>query len=52
MEHLSLEIFDRDGTGSSYATLPEDCRITMTDTSEIFASGCTSSSTRDGHACG
>ena len=39
MEHLSLEIFDRDGTGSSYATLPEDCRITMTDTSEIFASG-------------
>ncbi len=39
MEHLSLEIFDRDGTGSKYARLPEDASITITDTSEIFASG-------------
>lgn len=39
MEHLSLEIFDREGTGSKYATLPEDTTISITDTSEIFASG-------------
>ncbi len=39
MEHLSLEIFDREGTGSKYAWLPEDASITITDTSEIFASG-------------
>lgn len=39
MEHLSLEIFDREGTGSKYATLPEDASITITETSEIFASG-------------
>lgn len=39
MEHLSLEIFDLTGTGSKYATLPEDTSITITDTSEIFASG-------------
>jgi len=39
MEHLSLEIFDRSGTGSKYAVLPEDTSITITDTSEVFASG-------------
>lgn len=39
MEHLSLEIFDLEGTGSKYAYLPEDASITITDTSEIFASG-------------
>lgn len=39
MEHLSLEIFDLEGTGSKYAMLPEDASITITDTSEIFASG-------------
>lgn len=45
MEHLSLEIFDLptkenpNPTGSKYATLEEDSSITITDTSEIFASG-------------
>ena len=39
MEHLSLEIFDLTGSGSKYANLPEDTSITITDTSEIFASG-------------
>ena len=39
MEHLRLEIFDLEGTGSKYAYLPEDASITITDTSEIFASG-------------
>ena len=39
MEHLALEIFDLTGTGSKYANLPEDATITITDTSEIFASG-------------
>ena len=45
MEHLSLEIFDlataenKNPTTSKYATLPEDASITITDTSEIFASG-------------
>lgn len=39
MEHLSLEIFDIGGTGSKYAHLPEDVSITITDTSEVFASG-------------
>lgn len=40
MEHLALEIFDLDGgTGSKYANLSEDASITITDTSEIFASG-------------
>ena len=40
MEHLALEIFDLDGgTGSKYAWMPEDASITITDTSEIFASG-------------
>lgn len=39
MEHLSLEIFDLTGSGSKYAMLPEDTSITITETSEIFASG-------------
>lgn len=39
MEHLSLEIFDLAGGGSKYAVLPKDASITITDTSEIFASG-------------
>ena len=39
MEHLSLEIFDRIGNGSQYAYLAGNCSITITDTSEIFASG-------------
>ena len=39
MEHLSLEIFDLTGSDSKYAILPEDASITITDTSEIFASG-------------
>jgi len=45
MEHLALEIFnlptadDPNGTGSQYAMLEEDATITITDTSEIFASG-------------
>lgn len=40
MEHLALEIFDLGGgTGSKFAWLPEDASITITDTSEIFASG-------------
>lgn len=39
MEHLSLEIFDQSGNGSKFAVLPDDTTITITDTSEIFASG-------------
>ncbi len=39
MEHLSLEIFDLEGKGSKYAYLPEDASITITETSEVFASG-------------
>lgn len=39
MEYLSLEIFNLEGTGSKYAMLPENTSITITDTSEIFASG-------------
>lgn len=44
MEHLSLEIFDRNADesghyGSKYAVLPEDASITVNDTSEIFSSG-------------
>lgn len=39
MEHLTLEIFDRTGNGSQYAYLADNCSITITDTSEIFASG-------------
>ena len=40
MEHLALEIFDLGGgTGSKFAWMPEDASITITDTSDIFASG-------------
>ena len=39
MEYLALEIFDLSGNGSQYATLPEDASLSITDTSEIFASG-------------
>lgn len=39
MEHLALEVFDREGTGSKYAVLEPDATITITDTSEIFADG-------------
>ena len=45
MEHLALEIFDLatkanpKPTGSQYAMLEENASITITDTSEIFASG-------------
>ena len=39
MEHLRLEIFDLEGTGSKFAWLSDDASITITDTSEIFASG-------------
>ena len=45
MEHLKLEIFDlatpsnSKPTTSKYAVLEEDASITITDTSEIFASG-------------
>ena len=44
MEHLRLEIFDLDengvkSTNSQFAYLPDDASITITDTSEIFASG-------------
>lgn len=40
MEYIALEVFNLgDSTGSQYAVLPEDTTITITDTSEIFASG-------------
>lgn len=39
MEHLSLEIFDIEGKDSKYARLQEGASITITATSEIFASG-------------
>lgn len=39
MEYLSLEIFDLEGTGSQFATLDDGASISITDTSEIFASG-------------
>ena len=39
MEHLLLEIFDLTGDGSKRAFLEKDASITITDTSEIFASG-------------
>jgi hypothetical protein len=39
MENLSLEIFNLVGTGSQFAALDENTSITITDTSEIFASG-------------
>lgn len=39
MERLALEIFDKDGTGSSYAALPGDASVTINETSEVFGSG-------------
>lgn len=45
MEHLALEIFDlptaadKNPKTSKFATMEEDASITITDTSEIFASG-------------
>lgn len=39
MEQLALEIYNLDGIGSKYATLPKDSSITITDTSEIFGNG-------------
>ena len=39
MEHLALEIFDLDGAETKYAFLSEDAAITITEMSEIFASG-------------
>ena len=39
MEHLALEILDLKGGGSKYAVMPKDTVISLTDTSEIFASG-------------
>lgn len=45
MDHLKLEIFDLDdengkkSVNSQFAVLPPDASITITDTSEIFASG-------------
>lgn len=40
MEHIALEIFDLDGKGGSrFAYLPEGTSITVTETSDIFASG-------------
>ena len=39
MEHLSLEIFDQTGVKSQYAALPDSTSITITESSEIFASG-------------
>lgn len=39
MEHLALEVFDREGTGSQFAFLGANTSITIIDTSEIFDSG-------------
>lgn len=39
MEHLALEIYDRTGTGSKFATLPDNTSISITDTSEVFDTG-------------
>lgn len=41
MEHLILEVFDRADkkSASKYITLPDDCSITVTGSSEIFATG-------------
>lgn len=39
MEHLALEIFNLNGGGSQFAVLDDDTSITITDTSEVFASG-------------
>ncbi len=39
MEHLALEVFDREGTGSKFAVLPENTSITIRRTSQVFGSG-------------
>jgi len=39
MEHLALEIFDLEGTGSRFAALPDDASVTVTVTSDVFARG-------------
>lgn len=39
MEHLALEIFDLEGTGSQFATLPPNTVIHIRRTSQIFGSG-------------
>jgi len=39
MEHIALEVFDREGTGSKFTTLPENTSITIRRTSQLFGSG-------------
>ena len=39
MEHLTLEIFDKTGTGSKFAALPSNTRIHVRRTSQIFGKG-------------
>lgn len=39
MEHLALEIFDLEGSGSQFATLPKNTTIHIRRTSQIFGSG-------------
>lgn len=39
MEHLALEVFDLEGTGSKFATLPPNTVIHIRRTSQIFGSG-------------
>ena len=39
MEHLALEVFDLSGNGSTFAVLPPDTRIHITETSELFDRG-------------
>ena len=39
MEHLALEVFDLEGTGSKFATLPSNTTIHIRRTSQIFGSG-------------
>ena len=39
MEHLSLEIYNREGSETQFFNLPEDESISITETSELFDSG-------------
>lgn len=39
MEHLALEVFDLEGTGSKFATLPSNTTIHIRRTSQIFGNG-------------
>ncbi len=39
MEHLRLEVFDREGTGSKFVVLPKNTSITIRRTSQLFGSG-------------